>query len=542
MSLHNYFHTLRHLKPVQIQNRLYRKIRRPLNTVCPSVALAAVTGQWQPCRLNQASLFEDGSATFLNHNGAANDWFATGQEKLWMYNLHYFDDLTAVDANARQALHIKRIQSWVDGNPALKGDGWEPYPQSLRIVNWVKFALNGGELNDAAIQSLALQAHILSQDLEYHILGNHLFANAKALCFAGCFFSGEAADKWLATGIKLLQKELPEQILADGGNFELTPMYHAIMLVDLLDLLNLFICFNDRVEAALPAMLGQYVDKMLHLLSVMSLGDDGISFFNDSAFSIAPANTLIRQYAQSLGFNVERKSDKKLSLYDLEASGYVCVKSERLSFIADCAAIGPDYIPGHAHADSLSFEMSFRGQRIFVNSGIDQYGLGAERLRQRQTPAHNTVSVNGLDSSEVWSGFRVARRARIIERKLQVNEPELKIFSAGHDGFKQQGVDCIHHRTFSVTPQGFIIEDKLRGKFDSAISYWHLHPDVVELSQEAGVVLLLVGAQKIKVNVEGGAVKIMNGSYHPSFGQSLENKQLQITFMQPYVRVEVSLL
>ena len=34
-------------------------------------------------------------------------------------------------------------------------------------------------------------------------------------------------------------RELPEQILADGGHFELSPMYHALVLEDLLDLVNI---------------------------------------------------------------------------------------------------------------------------------------------------------------------------------------------------------------------------------------------------------------------------------------------------------------
>jgi hypothetical protein len=50
------------------------------------------------------------------------------------------------------------------------------------------------------VHSLAVQARHLSRRLEYHLLGNHLFANAKALVFAGLFFQGDEADAWLADG------------------------------------------------------------------------------------------------------------------------------------------------------------------------------------------------------------------------------------------------------------------------------------------------------------------------------------------------------
>ena len=53
--------------------------------------------------------------------------------------------------------------------------------------------------------------------IEWHILGNHLFANAKALVFAGLFFQGKEANAWLVKGSRILSNEVPEQILPDGG-------------------------------------------------------------------------------------------------------------------------------------------------------------------------------------------------------------------------------------------------------------------------------------------------------------------------------------
>ncbi len=65
-----------------------------------------------------------------------------------------------------------------------------------------------------------------------------MLANAKALVFAGLWFEGPEADRWLETGLSIYARELPEQILDDGAHFELSPMYHAIILEDLLDLIN----------------------------------------------------------------------------------------------------------------------------------------------------------------------------------------------------------------------------------------------------------------------------------------------------------------
>ncbi|MFO1266416.1 MAG: heparinase II/III family protein [Rubrivivax sp.] len=108
----------------------------------------------------------------------------------------------------------------------------------MRIVNWIKWFLAGEPAQAPWLASLAVQARWLAQRLEWHLLGNHLFANAKALFFAGLFFEGREADEWLATGARILERELPEQVLDDGGQFERSPMYHALALEDVLDLLN----------------------------------------------------------------------------------------------------------------------------------------------------------------------------------------------------------------------------------------------------------------------------------------------------------------
>ena len=42
---------------------------------------------------------------------------------------------------------------------------------------------------------------------------------------------------------------------------------------------------------------------------------------------------------------------------------------EQMFAIFDVAPLGPDYLPGHGHADTLSFELSLFGHRFITNSG-----------------------------------------------------------------------------------------------------------------------------------------------------------------------------
>ena len=63
------------------------------------------------------------------------------------------------------------------------------------------------------------------------------------------------------------------------------------------------------------------------------------------------------------------------------------------------------------------------------------YGIGSERTRQRGTLAHATVVIDNENSSEVWSGFRVARRAKVFKVKNLIQDKKTYL-SASHDGYK----------------------------------------------------------------------------------------------------------
>ena len=158
---------------------------------------------------------------------------------------------------------------------------------------------------------------------------------------------------------------------------------------------------------------------MLIWLKFMSHPDEKISFFNDSATNIAPENSQIFDYAERLGLQFCQKSDNII----LPDSGYFRLENSKAVVIGDVGRIGPDYLPSHAHADTLSFEFSLFGQRLIVNSGTSEYGFGTERLRQRGTFAHSTLSINGVNSSTFGQGLGLgAGRAQgLVESKFHIN-------------------------------------------------------------------------------------------------------------------------
>ena len=270
------------------------------------------------------------------------------------------------------------------------------------------------KLSDSALQSLAVQLRWLSQRLEIHLLGNHLFLMQKHW-FGGLFFEGSEAKEWLAKGLKILNREVQEQILSDGGHFELSTMYHALAFEDMLDLLNITESYQLKLRTSQKNQVYSWnrsAQLMARWLNNMCHPDGEISLFNDSALDIACSTEELNSYAERILPQTYEKVDN--SIFLMGESGYIRMSDGPATVILDVGEIGPHYLPAHAHADTLSFEFSIGTQRVFTNSGTSCYGNSKKRLYQRSTEAHNTVVIDGESSSEVWKSFRVARRAHLL--------------------------------------------------------------------------------------------------------------------------------
>jgi uncharacterized heparinase superfamily protein len=527
------FHTVRYLRWSQIAYRLRSRVARDRLRIHEAPSLRQGFPEFVDIPFAEPSMLASGAFRFLGETREVSllQWDNEDCSLLWRYNLHYFDELNSQDADSRFAAHVGLLRSWIDTSLPIDHIAWAPYPTSLRISNWIKWLSRHAEnATPFMLLSLAQQADILEQRIEYHLLGNHLFENARALTLAGAFLSGIDSNRWLATGLRVLDRELREQFLDDGGHFELAPMYQATMLWGLLDLIELA---SGHPHPALRGRRVAWVDIFatgLRWLEVMSFPDGEIAFFNDAAFGIAPDAATLRKRAQRVGVEslpvfAPALSDA-IQLTRLDSSGYARVDWSGAVLIVDIARVGPDYLPAHAHADSLSFEFALDGTRVFVNSGTSVYGTGAERQRQRGTAAHNTLVVDGQDSSEVWAGFRVARRAYPEFGTIFTNGSEATL-ACSHTGYLRLPGKVRHTRQWVCKTSLLEIEDYLEGTFTTAVGYLLLHPTwQIAKHSERSVLLRHRDGREIVVEVRGGKFRVEAGTWHPRFGESISTIRL----------------
>jgi hypothetical protein len=459
---------------------------------------------------NSLSYADKGCFRFLNlgHQFPYDpNWNFSSHGRLWTYNLNYFDFLMQPGLDKETALSL--IRNYCENIDNIK-DGLEPYPVSLRCMNWIKFIITHNIQDKEIDKYLWAQVNHLHSNLEYHLLGNHLLENAFSLTIASFYFNEASLRK---KAEKLLFQELEEQILDDGAHFELSPMYHQIILGRLLDCIN--IVRSKKETSKINEKLEYFASKMIGWLNTISFHDGSIPLVNDSALGISPSTTDLHNYAKNLNINTKE--------IKLNKSGYRKFSNQHYDCFMDVGSIGPDYQPGHAHADTFSFVIYHKGKPFIVDTGTSTYEPGERRSIERSTSAHNTVVVNRKNSSQVWASHRVGKRAKVNI----VKETENSI-AAQHNGYKSLGV--VHHREFVSQPQSLSIHDELittGTKMKESAAFLHFAP---------GVIPKVIG-QKVQFP-EGisiyfdGAEEIIKQDYQfaPEFNKTIPSQKLEIIF------------
>ena len=465
-----FWRTVRHLTPRQVVYQVVYRLRGRavlrLPDGKPNTYTLTVPDADKPISYtNQTFTFLNQSVCFTDEI----DWNYAKNGKLWTYNLNYFDFLNQPGMPVETGLEL--MQDFIRQTNKL-GDGLDPYPTSLRIINWVQF-LSRHDVQDTRISNhLFAQTQLLFHRLEYHLSGNHLLENGFALLIGSVCFRH---SRWFKTAVKLIRQELKAQILADGGHDERSPMYHQLLLDRLLTVL---LALQDDIwhdDITLIPFLTRKATAMLDWLRAVTFQNGDMPLVNDAAVGIAPATAqLLKKATAVIPLYGQKPAPLTVSGYRMFRPG--APDHFRYELFVDAGAVGPDHQPGHAHADTFSFVLYVDNRPVFVDSGTSTYEPGEIRNRERGTAAHNTVEVANANSSEVWATFRVGRRARVT----LPTDTETTL-TARHDGYRHLGI--VHERSWQPKSASVQLIDRLIGNNGktpaaaSGIARFHVHPN-----------------------------------------------------------------
>lgn len=492
MHLKLLLHTIVHLRPKQAFYQLWYRLYKPQ---CKAFEVSeGVVSKLQTEPIPRNHCLDGEMFVFLNLEHQFAGWNFTDNGMLWTYNQNYFDWINQEGIVEEEC--CKWIDKFIAEQPQNK-IGLDPYTIALRSINWIKFFCRFPEkATKPRLDSLYSQVKLLEKKLEYHLLGNHLLEDAYALYIAASFFQDA---KLLNKATKLLLSQLEEQTLPDGAHYEQSPMYHCILLDRLLDCIN--IAPKDELKA--------FAKRLIGWLKSICYQDGSFPLFNDAALGIAPVPNDIIDYARRLGIESEAAP--------LKESGYRKMSNTIMEAFVDVGNITATYQPGHTHADTFNYELRINGKPFIIDTGISTYNKTERRQYERSTAAHNTVTIDNKDSSEVWGGFRVGNRA-IVTLLIDTSNK----VSASHNGFSP----TIHKRTFTMTEDGYGITDELSSSVN-AISRIHLAPEIEVLSYTNNCIVTSMG----NIEIDGAdEVRIMDETASNTYNQFHDIKMALIRF------------
>ncbi|MBK9706706.1 MAG: alginate lyase family protein [Acidobacteria bacterium] len=486
----------------------------------------------------------DNTFTFLNRRVRLYplDWNSRYESHLWNYQLHYFS-FALWCARSRVERRDdsfepcrKLIESWLSEARIGRSDGWDAYPTSLRVVNWIyaysliENSYDNREFLDRWRGAIHAQLDFLSRHLEHHLQANHLLKNVKALFIGGLFFNRE---DWIEKGGSLLLRELEEQILDDGGHYERSPMYHSQTLADFLECHALQTAFG-RLRTGQPFDIK--LQKMAGFLDAMTYQDGSFALFNDSANTEETSPIPVIESAQKIvgyAFGNYPAAFPETGYFLWENAD----KSEKI--IVDAGPPSVDYNTAHAHCDIASYELWLDGSPLIVDSGV--HGYGGDRYREfcRSTRAHNTITIDGLEQSEIWDTFRMARRAEIVEAAAESNENCWSFRCRYHP---YHGKKLTHQRSIRRGSAGeWVFEDSVTGGSTHLVeSFIHLHPAInakkikvdshnIECrSKNLDILIEPFGAETVEII--HGSLSPIQGWYFPDFGRAEKRSTIRITY------------
>lgn len=494
-ELRLYIATVMHLKPSQIFYRIWRKLggNTPLRRGFisrPDVSKANIGSipvlselDFDPpflARFDVDAILND-RVELLHHEEYVDwceSWHMNLSTPLWRFNFHYHEYLLPLakayldTGNERYLNKAKAIiGSWIEACPRSKGGvAWDSYVIAMRVVNWLAFLgelsseLEGDKLFVAQVnESLAEQLVHLSQHLEKDLLANHYLEDLKALVILACYFNDRET---LTFSLLALQEQISEQILPDGMHFELSPMYHKIVLEDLL---RAALFLKDYGYSTAELIGGFRLQDMCDVLYSLERNINRTPLFNDCGDNVAKSRDALLQCARKR-FGIEARYES-----ELPDAGYALIERETaagvVKVVFDAGNPGPAYAMGHAHCDALSFECFIDGEPWIVNCGTYAY-QDETRLRYKATLSHSTIRLDGVEQHECWGAFRVARYSVAAIEAVSDTTVRGVLF--------QRGTQSTLRREISIKEDGIYIIDstEVPSNIESAVIFAYGAPEI----------------------------------------------------------------
>ncbi len=420
-------------------------------------------------------------------------------------------DLRMLGTDAARARARQLVSGWI-GTARLEPLADRPDVTGARLTAWLgHYDFFAASADDAfrrpLMARLVLDARLLAARLPGEAIDGRMLTALKGLVAAGVALPEHGPA--LARALRLLPGELARQVLPDGCHAERSPAAHLTALQDLCEIRALL----QAARCPAPAALTTAIERMAPALRALRHGDGGLVLFNgsrDGTGRDADA-ALIELVLTQAGRGGRAPSG-------LTEGGFHRLQAGRSVLVLDGGPPPPPGLDHHAHAGTLSVELSVGRDRVVVNCGAAPVVLRAETDwsgAARATAAHSTLVVADTNSSELRPDG-LGRHPRIVDvQRQEANGAHW--LEASHDGYAH-AFGATHRRRLYMAESGEDIrgEDAIEAAAPHAFAVrFHLHPDVQATAHDDGesVTLRLPGGTTWRFRSEGAPASVEESVY-----------------------------
>jgi hypothetical protein len=373
--------------------------------------------------------------------------------------------------------------------------------------------------------------------------GNWLTMESNGLMHTGVLFPEfKEAEAWRKTASERLYAELDKQVYPDGAQIELSTGYHQVSLQNFLGLARTAILNG----VPLPADYHQKLRRMFEYNLWVQMPDGRTPALNDGSLyavrdSLRTAAELYKdplfQWAASDG---NEGAPPNHSSHLFPYAGQMVMRSgwdpEARWLLMDAGPFGY----GHQHEDKLSIVVHAYGKQQIADPGNYDYDSSPWRRYTIDTPAHNTVMVDGLAQCR----RSCDRESYVVERPPESNVwlsgPKLDYAAGQYDeGYgPERQVRVVHRReVVFVKPDYWLVVDRLQGRGRHRYeSLFHFDADEAEVDRSAVAVRTIDPAPNCLVAAApqpGLEVKIVKGQTEPTVQGFIAGQRWRASWKQP---------
>jgi len=450
-------------------------------------------------------------------------WFPPSAGPEWLASWHGFGwlaDLVSAGDEAREAARAL-ILSWLGESAAWHPIGWRSDVLATRVFAWIVHLdeLAGRDtdrpLRRAMLASLAAQLRHLARTAAWEGSGAAQLRALKGLI--GGLVALGGPERRIARVLRVLERQLQQQILPDGGHRSRSPSAQLEVLRDLIDIRAALRA--ARIKA--PAAVQDAIERMAPMLRFFRHGDRRLALFNNSIEEDGVLVDLVLTRSEAKGRAPAQAPD----------TGFQRLQAGQSLVVIDTGRPPARGFDREAHAGMLSFELSQGRDRIIVNCGGYRGPKPAWHRIARASAAHSLLVVGDTNAVEIQTDGSLGHAPDRVQCE-RAEEDGHQWVAATHDGY-QQRFGLTYSRELYLAQDGDDLrgEDRLAGAAGAAFAVrFHLHPAVeASLTADgAAAILRLPGGLAWRLRAAGAEMSLGESVYLGS-GEAKKTQQVVLS-------------